>query len=165
MDRLKPDSGVDGEGKPLEIGLPQAGILQTLISIARSIRALLSLRLAEVGLGYGQDEILLALEENTPVNTAILSARLELRMESVSRLLEPMIAKGLVDRVGDFRDPRRIMVQVSGSGIEMQDRVRTIWNEVGNDLIGAQGGEQLDRLIGELEGLQKEMTRRLMRFS
>jgi DNA-binding MarR family transcriptional regulator len=165
MDRIQPDSGVDGEGMRLEGSAPQAGILQTLISIARSIRALLSLRLAEVGLGYGQDEVLLALEENTPINTAILAARLELRMELVSRLLEPLIAKGFVERVGDLRDPRRIMVQASGSGIEMQDRVRAIWNEVGNDLIGAQGGEQLDRLIGELEGLQKEMTRRLTRFS
>ena len=165
MNELRPESAANGERNTINIGSPKASILQTLISIARSIRALLSLRLAELGLGSGQDEILLSLQSGESASTAILATRLDLRETSLSKLLEPLIAKGLIERVGEMRDARRMVVRISHAGTAMQERVQGIWNEIGNDLVGPMGSEQLDRLITELEGMQKTMNSRLTRFS
>lgn len=165
MDRLRPEAAENGDADKIDVGGPPTGILHTLISIARSIRALLSLRLAELGLGSGQDEILLGLDSEEPASTAILAARLDMREVTLGKLIEPLIAKGLIEQVGGARDSRRAMIRISLAGTAMQERVRDIWNEIGNDLIGARGSEQLDRLIQELEGMQHQMSARLTRFS
>lgn len=163
MDELRPETAANGERNSLDVGDPKAGILQTLISIAQSIRALLGLRLAELSLANGHDEILLRLDAE-PESAAILAARLEMRETVLTKLLEPLIARGLIERVGDVHDARRGLMRLTAAGAVMQERIRDIWNEIGNDLVGAKGSEQLDRLIVELESMQKQMSGHMNRF-
>jgi DNA-binding MarR family transcriptional regulator len=164
MDELHEDDDLRNKSGAIKGASSQTSILHSLISVARSIRALLSLRLAELGLSNGQDEILLALGVGEAADATALAARLDMRDATLARLVDALIAKGLIDRIGEMRDAYRSPLRISAAGLRMQGSVREIWNKIGHDLVGARGGLQLNRLIAELESMDQQMHVRLTKF-
>ena len=136
---------------------PSPGLLQRLVSVSQAIRALLQLRLAELGLSSGQDEILMGLAEKTPISAAALAVRRDLRPRQVVVLLDGLAEKGLVDAVGLSRDPRRTMIQLTAAGLAQQAAVRRLWEELNRDLQPPDGKPQIDRLNEVLTLLRDRM--------
>ena len=157
----------DGEANP-ESGLGDfihadrdLQITQLMVSVSKSMRALLGIKLAEIGLNNGQDEAMLALDEANPVSVAVLAEKLSVRPPTVSKMLDRLVAKNLVDRVNDSADARKTMVKITPTGLETQDRIRKVWAQVGADLSDFTRGEESQLLMRELSGLQKHLTKRL----
>jgi len=136
-------------------------ITQLMVSVSKSVRALLGIKLAEIGLNNGQDEAMLALDESNPVSVAVLAEKLSVRPPTVSKMLDRLVAKNLVDRVNDSTDARKTMVKITPTGLETQDRIRKVWAQVGADLSDFTRGEESQLLMRELSGLQKHLTKRL----
>lgn len=136
---------------------PLPGLLQRLVSVSQAIRALLQLRLAELGLSNGQDEILMGLAEKTPISAAALAVQLDLRPRQVVLLLDGLAEKGLVDTIGMSRDPRRTMIQLTAAGLAKQAAVRSLWQELNRDLQPPDGKPQIDRLNDVLTLLRDRM--------
>lgn len=157
----------DGEANP-EAGMSDLThenrdlhVTQLMVSVSKSIRALLGIKLAEIGLNNGQDEAMLALDEDNPVSVAVLAEKLSVRPPTVSKMLDRLVAKKLVDRVNDSTDARKTMVKITATGLETQDRIRAVWAEVGADLSEAVQDGDSQSLMRELSGLQRHLTERL----
>lgn len=154
---VSPESGL-AEFMPEDRDLQ---ITQLMVSVSKSVRALLGIKLAEIGLNNGQDEAMLALDEANPVSVAVLAEKLSVRPPTVSKMLDRLVAKNLVDRVNDSSDARKTMVKITPTGLEAQDRIREVWSQVGSDLSAFARGEDSQVLMRELSGLQKHLTKRL----
>ena len=113
--------------------------------------------LAEVGLTYPQYLTLLALWESTePPSVRDLGSRLHLDSGTLTPLLKRMETSGLVRRVRDTRDERRVLVSVTDRGWALRDEVADVPARLadGMDMTEEQGRtlrSLLDQVIGALE--------------
>lgn len=83
-----------------------------------SPRAFLGIRLAETGFHDGQDGTMLALEPTQAVTVSAPAGRLAVRPSTVSRMLDRLVARTLVERAADKRDPRRTVVRITPRRLE-----------------------------------------------
>jgi DNA-binding MarR family transcriptional regulator len=136
-------------------------ILPRLFSVTRATRTLMGYELAKIGIHAGQDELLLALDPEAPRNVTLLADILKIRIPTVSRMLDRLVASGLVERVKDPIDNRSTVVRITPAGIEMQDRIREVWLGVEEEFkeMPQQGRAQQD-----LERLGDVLTARLRRL-
>ncbi|MBB4001621.1 MarR family transcriptional regulator [Aurantimonas endophytica] len=102
-------------------------LLPNLLSISKSLRALMGLKLAELGLHPGQDELLLALSPNMGTGVSVLANRLGVRPSTVSKMVDLLVQAGQVERAVNPRDARRTVICITPSGIEMQGRIIEVW--------------------------------------
>jgi len=113
--------------------------------------------LAEAGLTYPQYLCLLALwESDAPLGVSELGARLHLDSGTLTPLLKRMEAAGLVTRVRDRADERRVLVSATEQGWALRERVADVPARLveGMGMSAADGRALrglLDRLIAELE--------------
>lgn len=113
--------------------------------------------LAEVGLTYPQYLTLLALwEAGEPLSVRELGARLHLDSGTLTPLLKRMETAGLLTRVRDERDERRVMVSPTDQGWGLRARVADIPDQLAGGMgMSAEEGRTLrnllDRLLSELE--------------
>ncbi|KQT53308.1 hypothetical protein ASG43_19035 [Aureimonas sp. Leaf454] len=106
-----------------KVAIGEAGLVSLLLSISKSTRALTSIKLAEMGFHNGQDELLLALDEEAPTSVSRIADELRVRPSTVSKMLDRLVAKGLVERQGDKRDARRTMVRITPAGLDAKSRL------------------------------------------
>ncbi|MBB4004685.1 MarR family winged helix-turn-helix transcriptional regulator [Aurantimonas endophytica] len=105
-------------------------LLPKIFAINRSIRGLMGLKLAEIGLYPGQDELLLALSPETGTNVSRLADSLRIRPSTVSKMVRYLAAQGLVERAGDPHDARLTFICITPSGTEMQRRIKEVWQSI-----------------------------------
>ena len=141
----------------------ETAIIETLLSVAKKVRAILALRLAEIGLVNGQDEVLLALDPDLPVSLPALAGKLDMRSEIVSRLVEPLVSQDILKSAGFTASGQRLL-NVSPKGVTLQSRIRDIWNEIGADLSGPEVAAPLDRLVEDLQATQGMVNANLTRL-
>ena len=98
-------------------------IVQSLLSIAKSTRALFGLRLAELGLSNGQDEMLLALDEVEPISVTALAEKLSVRPSTVSKALDRLVSRGMAQRYYYETDARQTLVRITPEGVDVRKRV------------------------------------------
>ncbi|MCO6404068.1 MarR family transcriptional regulator [Aurantimonas endophytica] len=145
----------------LGVDAAEVALVLKLLSIARSIRAMMGLKLAELGLHAGQDELLLALVPEGTVSVSRLADTLVVRPSTVSKMLDRLVTAGLVERAEDPRDGRRTVVRMTSSGVEMQGRIREVWQGLENELqdIPDQGAA-----TQSLQALQQILNAKLRRL-
>jgi MarR family transcriptional regulator, organic hydroperoxide resistance regulator len=79
--------------------------------------------LAEHGLSYPQYIALMTVGQHGPLTVGSLGELLRLDSGTLSPLLKRMAAAGLVDRVRDATDERRVLVSLSAAGRTLLDRL------------------------------------------
>lgn len=139
-------------------------LVPSLLSIAKSTRAFLTILLAEIDLHPGQDQLLDRLEADNPVNVSTLAELLAVRPSTVSKMLDRLIERGLVSRSANARDARRTMVHLTPAGLEAQRRVREIWLKLESDLTTALTPEDIAALDDSLYRAGDILTQRLRRL-
>ena len=82
----------------------EARLVCALLSVSKSTRALTRIKLAERDFHNGQDELLLALDEEAAIPVSKLADELKVRPSTVSKMLERLVRKGLVERSVDQRN-------------------------------------------------------------
>jgi DNA-binding MarR family transcriptional regulator len=100
-------------------------VVPSLVAIAKLTRCLLTLKLAEVGLFNGQDELLLSLEADIPRSVSDLAEALDVRPSTISKMIDRLGEKGLVER-GRGADQRRVLVSVTAAGLSLTARIKGI---------------------------------------
>ncbi|WP_353956206.1 MarR family winged helix-turn-helix transcriptional regulator [Aurantimonas endophytica] len=139
----------------------EAALVPKLLSIAKSIRAMMGLRLADLGMHAGQDELLLALVPEGTVSGSRLADTLAVRPSTVSKMLDRLVTAGLVERAEDPRDARRTVVRLTSSGVDMQGRLREVWQEVENELQDVPDRSVVTHSLQELQRVLSAKLRRL----
>ncbi|WP_322189062.1 MarR family winged helix-turn-helix transcriptional regulator [Fulvimarina sp. 2208YS6-2-32] len=136
----------------------------SLLAIAKSTRAFIALLLADIDLHPGQDQLLVRLQPNEPVSVSVLAEDLSVRPSTISKMLDRLIEKGLVERGAHKVDLRRTMVQLTPTGEHVRDKVYEVWRKLDIDLIGALDLEErkvLGESLGKIEQLLSQRLRRL----
>ena len=109
-------------------------LIPALLRTAKLVRAVMSVNLSELGLQPGQDEVLLAFEKSRPMSPAQLGAKLGIRADTASTLLARLVHQRLAMRVENMIDARSMVVVITASGLEMQDRLRLMLARIDKDL-------------------------------
>ncbi|BDA85248.1 hypothetical protein Sa4125_27900 [Aureimonas sp. SA4125] len=139
-------------------------LIPTLLSLSKTTRALMGIKLAEVGLHQGQDELLMSLEHGSPMSVSALSEKLCVRPSTVSKMLDRLCAKGLVDRIPSPRDARLTLVRLTPSGDAMKTEVRQLWGMIEADLSSRMAQDGIDTMMGALGTIDGIIGARLMRL-
>ena len=139
-------------------------IVPSLLSIAKSTRAFLTILLAEIDLHPGQDQLLDRLEMENPLNVSTLADLLAVRPSTVSKMLDRLIERDLVSRSANARDARRTMVHLTASGLEAQRKVREIWNKLEVDLTSSLSKEEISMLDDSLYRAGDILSQKLRRL-
>ncbi|WP_246367649.1 MarR family winged helix-turn-helix transcriptional regulator [Aurantimonas endophytica] len=109
----------------------------------------------------GQDELLLALVPEGTVSGSRLADTLAVRPSTVSKMLDRLVTAGLVERAEDPRDARRTVVRLTSSGVDMQGRLREVWQEVENELQDVPDRSVVTHSLQELQRVLSAKLRRL----
>ncbi|KUG53381.1 hypothetical protein AVL62_00845 [Serinicoccus chungangensis] len=118
--------------------------------------------LDEVGLTYPQYLTLLALWDSAePLSVRDLGARLHLDSGTLTPLLKRMEAVGLVTRVRDARDERRVLVSVTDDGWQLRERVADVPQRLagGMGMTEEQGRALRSLLDTVIDALEDDRTR------
>lgn len=140
---------------------PTASLLPKLVTISKATRTLMGYKLAEIGMYPGQDELLLTLAPDVPLSVTHLADVLKVRAPSVSRMLDRLVAAGLVERVPDAKDPRRAVVRITPAGTHMQCRIREVWQSLENEFQEIPDRDRAEQDLGLMKDVLSTRLRRL----
>ncbi|EAU43146.1 Transcriptional regulator [Fulvimarina pelagi HTCC2506] len=136
----------------------------SLLAIAKSTRAFIALLLSDIDLHPGQDQLLVRLLPSEPVSVSVLADDLSVRPSTISKMLDRLIEKGLVERGAHKIDLRRTMVQLTPKGESAREKVFEVWRKLDVDLIGTLNDEErvvLGESLHKIEALLAQRLRRL----
>jgi Mn-dependent DtxR family transcriptional regulator len=133
-------TGSDNDNRDTEI-------VTVLIRISKKTRTILGLRLAEIGLATGEDDLLLALDSEHAVTVEQLSEKLSVRLPTIRKSVERLAARGLVNCV-TFSTLR-----LTAEGAGMQPRVMAVHRKIAHDIARAIDIDRLRAITAELNDL------------
>jgi DNA-binding MarR family transcriptional regulator len=82
--------------------------------------------LAKLGLTYPQYLVMLILWETTPLGMAELGARLHLDSGTLTPMLKRLEAGGFITRVRDRKDERRVLIDLTATGLALRERAAEV---------------------------------------
>ncbi|MEX6507227.1 MarR family winged helix-turn-helix transcriptional regulator [Jiella sp. M17.18] len=155
-------------------GMPQAAaqgapsdpytIVPALLCIAKSTRAFNTLSLAEIGLHPGQDQLLDRLDPEHPVTVSTLAEDLGVRPSTVSKMLDRLVEKALVERCASSADARQTMVRLLPTGEKAKAAVHQIWKRMDEYITDSLSHEELGAIRSSLERTDDILSTRLRRL-
>ena len=165
MDAISPASSRSprGEGKSSASISEASAFVPTLLSIAKQTRAIFGLKLSAAGFHNGQDQMLLALRPDSPTTVSHLADTLGVRPSTVSKMLDRLMEKGLMERYADTRDARKTMVRITPAGMQAQLQVQKVWDTIGDEFSHSIG-DGAGALTAELTKLDRHLAAKLLRL-
>ncbi len=155
--------GTDVSRDGFESDLGKGSFVPTLLSIAKSARALFELRLAEIGLHIGQDRLLAQLGARGPSSVSELAGLLDVRASTVSKMADRLQASGLLVRSGNPADARVTELCLTPAGEMVRDRVEALWQSVTNEMERSLG-EGFAAVTREMRVLDRSLSAKLARL-
>ncbi len=139
-------------------------LVQPLIAISKATRQLVAIRLAEVGVVAGQDQLLDALDRTDPRSVCAVAQDLSVRPSTVSKMLDILERRGWCQREADKTDMRRTCVRLTEEGERMQSEVNRIWADVNADLGRSLAAPERQILAATLWNVERLVSGRLSRL-
>lgn len=137
-------------------------LVPRLLSIAKTIRQLVGIKLAAIDVVAGQDQFLLSFEKDDAAPVADIAFRLSVRASTVSKMTDILERKGWVARSGDAGDGRRVLVRLTREGRAVADAVRDLHAGIEGELMHALSEEQ--DVLPVLARVDAVLARRLNRL-
>jgi DNA-binding MarR family transcriptional regulator len=130
-------------------------IVRALVAISKQTRATLGIRLADIGLATGEDDILLAMRDGTPVCAAVLSRKLGVREMTMQRLIDQLVAHGHIEPA---ENP---LFRLSKKGADALADIAALRLRMASDIEAMLGAEGVDKLTEYLETLESGLAHSL----
>ncbi len=111
--------------------------------------------LSELGLTEQKWRILRTLDEAGRIEQSAIAQQACLLLPSVTRITRSMQSQGLVTRIGDSQDRRRMMVEITDKGRKIIHDNIQVSNEIYQRLETRLGKHKLDQLLDLLEELRE----------
>jgi MarR family transcriptional regulator, organic hydroperoxide resistance regulator len=86
--------------------------------------------LEPLGLTFPKYLVVLELLNGAPLSVGALGSRLDMDTGTITPLVKRLEAAGLVTRTRDFRDERRVLVDLTAQGRALETDVRGITNKI-----------------------------------
>lgn len=142
----------------------ETSLLNAAMSSAQSLRALLGLKLAPLGLAAGQDRLLLALDEHGQMSVTALADVLNVRPSTVSKMMDRLMERSLTVRSSDKNDARRTNVELTNEGKALCRKLRVLFESLEADLQSDCTDEEAKRMMEGAALLNEAVGRRLRRL-
>ncbi|KAB0680304.1 MarR family transcriptional regulator [Aureimonas leprariae] len=137
-------------------------LLPPLLSISKSVRQLVGIKLADIDVAVGQDQFLLLFENHAPRSVIDIANALSVRASTVSKMADILERKGWVVRLPDVTDARRVLLHLTDSGRKKAEAVRGIEQALEAELAAAFGQDkQIAATLGRLDLVLATRLRRL----
>ena len=143
---------------------PHPDLVQPLITISKATRQFVAIKLMEIGVVAGQDQLLDALDPDEPRAVCVVAQNLSVRPSTVSKMLDILERRGWCAREADERDMRRTFIRLTQEGQRMRGEVRRIWAEVNGDLARGLAQNDLAALRTALWDVERLVSGRLARL-
>lgn len=140
-----------------------AEMATTMLTLAKRIRVLFGMALAELGYHNGQDQLLACLVPGERAPVSVLAATLDVRPSTVSKMLDRLADKGLVERHQEARDGRLTVVGLTKSGVEAQAEIRRLWSDVCRQVAPGLSGDPA-LIMQQLQDVSDVLGKRLTRL-
>jgi DNA-binding MarR family transcriptional regulator len=137
--------------------------MSMLIAISKSTRALRGMKLAELGLHNGQDELLMAADLKG-CTVSVIADRLAIRPSTVSKMLDRLVERGLMERRADRQDGRRTILRITDAGVLARVQVIKARQELEDDLAKSLGAALHLTVASSLVECQTHLSDRLRRL-
>ena len=111
--------------------------------------------LAPLGLTYPQYLVMLVLWEGDGIGVSQLGVRLQLDSGTLTPLLKRLEAAGLVQRLRDAADERRVLLRLTAAGRALRGRAAAVPTAIGK--AAGCGLDELSRLTARLHRLRNEI--------
>jgi len=112
-------------------------LLPLLMSISKTYRQFVALKLAEIGVMVGQDQFLDLLDPEERCSIQEAAQKLNVRPSTVSKMVDRFQENGWALRSGHAKDQRKVLVFLTAEGAEVRRRVREIWALVEGEIVTA----------------------------
>jgi DNA-binding MarR family transcriptional regulator len=112
---------------PSEQPSSRTELVPHLVSIAKAVRQLVGIKLAEFEVAPGQDQFLLCFENDAARSSVEVADALSVRASTVSKMADILERKGWIVRSPNAYDARKTMLSLTAAGQEVRDGVRDIW--------------------------------------
>ncbi|BBY29958.1 MarR family transcriptional regulator [Mycolicibacterium sediminis] len=86
--------------------------------------------LEPLGLTFPQYLVILALLDGSPQTVGALGARLHMDTGTITPLVKRLEAAGMVSRVRDRADERRVLVDLTAAGRRLESKVRDVTDQI-----------------------------------
>jgi DNA-binding MarR family transcriptional regulator len=109
--------------------------------------------LSEVGASAEQWRVLDKLSDEKGLPIGELAQQLSMNPPTMTKLIDRMVAAGLVQRIVDDEDSRRVLVFITDSGLVLFGKLSqkaTEFHEVLAESLNAREAQQLSKLLGHL---------------
>jgi len=127
------------------------------------IRREVEIRMAELGLTDAQWKPLMMLKDSRATTAIELAREMNVDAGAITRLVDRLEAKGLVERVRSESDRRVVRLRLTAAGVAVAERVPPVLAAVNNDFLGGFSESEwkqlrnfLDRLAANGQTLQAE---------
>lgn len=141
-----------------------AALLPTALSSAQSLRALLGLKLAPLGIVSGQDRLLLALEEHERMTVSRLAETIGVRPSTVSKMMDRLAERGFTERTRGGKDARQTNVELTDKGRAICRRLHAVCEEIEGELRADLDVDEVETMTEGMKLLNKVVGRRLARL-
>jgi len=132
---------------------PEDELARTLRRLTRAAERLESAALAAAGLPRAQAHALLAVAGMARPAMAMVARELDLAPSTVTRLLDPLVRRGLVRREADPEDRRVIVVALTGAGRQAAERLAAALDRAYARVAAAAGAGGRRRLLASAREL------------
>lgn len=131
--------------------------------LGKVFRAMTDIRLAEIGVTSGQDQLLDAMPETGTLSVSAMADVLRIRASTVSKMVDRLAEKGLVRRIPAETDARLTLVGLTDAGRDKQREVRQVWAALEQELACASTTARMTRM-NVLAELEAQIAGRLARL-
>ncbi|WCT12413.1 MarR family winged helix-turn-helix transcriptional regulator [Mucilaginibacter jinjuensis] len=142
---------IEDEIKQEQFVVPQHKAGMNLIFTANWLLSEIAVTLKPIGLSLQQLNVLAILkgQPNQTANVNLIKERLIDRMPNVSRLINKLMEKGLVQKDRDHSDQRVVFIKLTADGEKLAVKGRELFNKVAYG-INAEEAELLNDLLNKL---------------
>ena len=98
-------------------------VILTILQIMRSLRQSGMEKLTEIELSYPQSLLLYALLEKGKATVGELAQHMKVTQGVISRMVDRLVEKGMLNRERDRKDRRVVVVTLSGSGRDYAEKM------------------------------------------
>jgi len=123
-------------------------IVRVLIAVAKQTRATLGMRLAEIGLATGEDDVILAMQDGKPICIAELSRRIGIRHMTMQRLIDQLVEHGHVEMA------EAPLFRLSPKGADTISEIAALRLRLASEIESVLGIEVASKLTEYLETLE-----------
>jgi DNA-binding MarR family transcriptional regulator len=138
-------------------------LLDRLLSISKSVRAVTGLELSAIGLDVGQDQFLHVIDSRL-LSTCEVARILNVRPSTVSKMADRLVAKGLIERQGDQRDFRRTLLCLTPEGTKKRRQVHEVWSRIETHLEKCDPSIREAKVDAVLDVVDAALAKQLMRI-